>query len=96
MKIYRLPTLMIVVLLYLTAAPVFAQAPTPDTNPGGGGASSPIVVACVDGKNAPCIQNVDEVGDIVGVWRSYLRGGTGIGFTVYKNDGDCSGRGAIR
>jgi hypothetical protein len=80
----RLFTLLITVLVCLAAGRVFARSgaeqPSPLRQP---------LVPCVADKNQPCVQNVEKIGDIVGVWRSYLRDSSGVqfGFTIYKDDG---------
>lgn len=59
-----------------------------DGPPPGPPAGRPPLVECVEGEDTPCVEIADEIGDIVGVWRRYFGGGTGMAFTVYTDAGE--------
>src|SRR6266496_6220697 len=84
MKFYRFGSVLIMFLLCLTFGLVSAQDATQEPS-----SARSELVPCLEGKKIPCVQNVDEVGTILGTWRSYIRDSNGIhfGFTVYKDDG---------
>ena len=84
MKSYRLSILVTLILLCLATGAVSAQDATEQPS-----AARPPLVPCVAGENVPCVQNVEQPGDLVGTWRSYLRDSSGIhfGYTIYKDDG---------
>jgi hypothetical protein len=59
-----------------------------DGAPSGPPAGRPPLVECVEGETSPCVEIVDEISDIVGVWRRYFQGGTAMAFTVYTDAGE--------
>lgn len=84
MKQYRLPVLLIIVMLCFATGPLSAQDATPQPS-----VARPALIPCVQGENIPCVQNVEEIATIVGTWRSYFRDNRGVhfGFTTFNQDG---------
>lgn len=76
MKMHRLQTVMMIVLLCFTTGLVFAQDAT--VEPTAAGALPPemetALVPCGDGVTGPCDLIATSAEDIVGVWKQYLIG----------------------
>ncbi|MEQ8675293.1 MAG: hypothetical protein RLP44_08305 [Aggregatilineales bacterium] len=71
-------------LLLCTSGLALAQDGLPPGPPAG---RAPLV-ECVEGEDIPCVEIVDEISDVVGIWRRYFEGGTAMAFTVYTEDGE--------
>ncbi|MEO8393974.1 MAG: hypothetical protein ABI700_13375, partial [Chloroflexota bacterium] len=74
MKLYRLLTLLMIVLLCFAAGLVFAQDATPEPAPE---ATLPpqmetALVPCGDGVTGPCEMIATSLTDIAGIWKQYL------------------------
>lgn len=70
----------------LLSASAFVAAQ--DAPPPGPPAGRAPLVECVEDENVPCVTIVTDVSEIVGTWRRYFEGGTGMAFTVYTETGD--------
>jgi hypothetical protein len=76
-------TLIVLVTMLLTSGFAVAQEAPPAGPPVG----RPPLVACVEGETIPCVELVDEISDIVGVWRRYFESATSMAYYVIDEDG---------